>query len=213
MSAWNLAQINVGTALYPLDAPGMADFMNQLDEINALAETSPGFVWRLKDEAGDATGIKVSDDPKFIVNMSVWSDVDALFAFVYRSDHQAVMARRREWFQRPTGAFQALWWVPTSYEPPIEEGLARIALLEREGPTAGAFTFKSAFPPPSHPISRPSQTRHTDGQSPDHRLPRARKLEPQPPRLPDEPGNDRDQRLWRAALRWRDERCGSEARH
>lgn len=146
--AWHLAQMNVGTARYPLDDPRIAGFTDRLDAVNALAEASPGFVWRLQSDSGNATDIKVSDDPLFIVNMSVWESAEALFDFVYRTVHSKVMARRREWFERPAEAYQVLWWVPAGHRPTPEEGLARLDRLRREGPSAAAFTFKAKFPPP-----------------------------------------------------------------
>lgn len=148
MAQWQIAQINVGRILHPLDDPRMAGFTGRLDEINALADAAPGFVWRLQGEGGNATDIAVGDDPAFIVNLSVWTDLEALFAFVYRSDHRAVMAGRRQWFARPQGAYQALWWVPTGHRPTPQEGLERLALLERDGPGPQAFTFRRTFPPP-----------------------------------------------------------------
>jgi hypothetical protein len=148
MSEWHIAQLNVATALYPLDDPRIAAFVAALDEVNALAERSPGFVWRLKSDQGNATDIKVTDDPKVIVNMSVWESVEALFDFAYKSAHRLVMARRREWFDRPVGAYQVLWWIPAGSVPAVEEGLARLAHLDAHGATAHAFTFKQKFPPP-----------------------------------------------------------------
>jgi hypothetical protein len=145
---WHIAQINVATALYPLDDPRIADFMALLDEVNALAERSPGFAWRLKSESGNATDIKFTDDPKFIVNMSVWESVETLFEFVYKTSHRLVMTRRREWFERPQRSYQVLWWVPAGRFPTVVEGLARLDHLDAHGPTAHAFTFKEKFPPP-----------------------------------------------------------------
>jgi hypothetical protein len=145
---WQIAQMNVGRALYPLDDPGMAEFVGQLDQVNALAEQSPGFVWRLKSDSGNATDIKLTDDPQFIVNMSVWQSVETLFDFVYKSSHRLVMANRRQWFERPASAYHVLWWIEAGVFPTAEEGLARLAGLERDGPTARAFTFKQIFPPP-----------------------------------------------------------------
>jgi hypothetical protein len=141
-----IAQMNVGTALYDLDHSGMADFMGNLDRINALAEASPGFVWRLKGEGNNATDLKVSDDPRFIVNMSVWESIEALFGFVYRSEHRAIMVRRREWFRKPEGPYQVLWWIDPGAFPAVDEGLARLRCLGEHGPTPRAFTFQSAFP-------------------------------------------------------------------
>ena len=149
MPGHHIAQLNVGRALTPLDSPGMAEFMALLDPINALADRSPGFVWRLEDDEGTgATGIKVTDDDQFIVNMSVWESIEALRAFVYDSAHLPVMRRRREWFERFGRPFIVLWWVPAGHVPTVEEAMDRLALLEARGPTPEAFTFKVRFDPP-----------------------------------------------------------------
>ena len=145
---WHIAQMNVARALYPLEDPGMAEFVNQLDQVNALAEQSPGFVWRFKSESGSAIDIKTTDDPQFIVNMSVWQSVEALFEFAYKSSHRSVMAKRRQWFEQPSGAYQVLWWVRVGTLPTPARGLARLRYLERHGPTGFGFTFKHTFPPP-----------------------------------------------------------------
>jgi hypothetical protein len=141
-----IAQMNVGTARYDIDDPGMADFMHNLDRINALAEASPGFVWRLTGEGNNATDIKPTDNPRFIVNMSVWGSIGALFDYVYRSDHRNVMVRRREWFEKPDGPYQVLWWIDERHTPTVAEGLARLAHLTEHGPTQHAFNFKAVFP-------------------------------------------------------------------
>lgn len=147
---WHLAQINVGRLAAPADDPQVADFMAALGPVNALAEASPGFVWRLKDESGvGATDIRPSPDPRFIVNMSVWTDAEALFAYVYRSGHTPFMARRREFFERFDGAYHALWWIPAGTRPSIEDGMAALWRLDRFGPSAWAFTFKARYPAPS----------------------------------------------------------------
>lgn len=148
MTGFHIAQMNVATALYAMDDARMQDFVDNLDRINALAEASPGFAWRLKDDSGNATNIKVGDDPRFIVNMSVWASVEALFDFVYRTAHMPVMVRRREWFRKPEGPFQVLWWIPAGTAPTVEEGMRRLARLAAEGPSAAAFSFKHRFPPP-----------------------------------------------------------------
>jgi len=142
----HIAQLNVTTANYDLDDPRMADFVGNRDRINALAEASPGFVWRLKSEGGNATGIRASDDPRFIVNMTVWESMNALFDYVYRSDHRGVMVRRREWFAKPEGPYQVLWWTPRDSMPTVIDGMARLRHLSDHGPTPYAFTFKTAFP-------------------------------------------------------------------
>lgn len=154
MGRFHLAQINVATALAPLDHPQLAGFVAQLDAINALADRSPGFVWRLQSDSGNATDIQISDDPKFIVNLSVWEDLDALFAYVYRSDHLKVMAQRSRWFEKMATPFLALWWLPAGTLPSAEEGMQRLAMLEREGPTPAAFTFKVPFDAAGLPVER-----------------------------------------------------------
>ena len=148
MPAWHLAQVNVATIVAPLDSPPLADFVAALDRINALAEASAGFVWRLKGDGGNATDIRAGDDPNFIVNKSVWQSVELLFEFVYRSMHTKVMSRRRDWFKKPDQAYHVLWWVPVGHEPTVEEALARLAHLQQHGPTAHAFTFKERYPSP-----------------------------------------------------------------
>lgn len=151
MTGFQLAQINIARAVAPLDDPRLADFVSKLDEINALADESRGFLWRLQSESGNATDILVSDDPRLIINLSVWTSLESLFEFVYRSGHTAVMARRREWFERPSRPHLALWWVPAEHRPGVEEAMARLDHLERHGPTPEAFTFKRRFPAPSDP--------------------------------------------------------------
>jgi antibiotic biosynthesis monooxygenase (ABM) superfamily enzyme len=143
----DIAQLNIGRAVAPLDDVVMADFMNWLDEINALAERSPGFVWRLQGDSGNNTDLKVSDDPRFIVNLSVWSSIEALYAFTYRSDHKTVFKRRHEWFERMGRPTTVLWWQPAGTVPSIEEALDRLDRLTNLGPTYNAFTFKQSYPP------------------------------------------------------------------
>ena len=148
----HIAQMNVGTILYETTDPRMADFMNNLDRINALAETTPGFIWRLTGEGNNATDIRPAADPMFLVNMSVWKNVEALFDYVYRSDHRAFMVRRREWFAKPEGPYLVLWWVEEGHVPGVEEGLARLRYLAEHGPTPYAFTFKTVFPEVAAPV-------------------------------------------------------------
>ncbi len=148
---WHLAQINIARLIAARGDPRVADFFDALDRINALAEASPGFVWRLKEESGDATGIETGPDPLLVINMSVWRDAESLFDFVYRSAHTPVMARRREWMAQPTGAYQALWWVPAATAPGVNDALSRLWLLDRFGPCPQAFTFKSRFSRPDEP--------------------------------------------------------------
>jgi hypothetical protein len=155
MTGFHLAQINVGRLRAPVDDPMIADFVANLDRINELAESQPGFVWRLVGEGNDATDIQpVPDDPLLAINMSVWSDLDALAGFVYRTAHREVMRRRREWFEA-MDTYMTLWWVPVGHTPTPAEGMARLAILERRGPTAEAFTFRNPFPAPDGRAAAP----------------------------------------------------------
>ncbi len=149
MSGYHLAQINIARFVLPKDHPDNAGFMNALDPVNALADSSPGFVWRLTGEGNDAVNIDaVPDDPRLAVNMSVWADVEALGAYVYRNpEHLAIMRRRREWLEH-MAVYQALWWVPVGHIPTVAEGLAKVTHIAEHGPTDEAFTFKQTFPAP-----------------------------------------------------------------
>ena len=148
MAAHHLAQVNIGTLRAPLDSPDLAGFVAQLEPINALADASPGFVWRLQTEDGDATAIRAFDDQRIRVNLSVWASLASLRDFVYASRHLDVMRRRREWFHR-MDHYLALWWVPAGTIPTVAEAKERLELLERRGPSPDAFTFRSPFPEPA----------------------------------------------------------------
>lgn len=155
MSAYELAQLNIAIMKEPLDSPGMADFVANLDRINALAEGSPGFAWRLQTEEGDATALRpMAEDT--LVNMSVWQDVESLNHYVYKSAHVEIMRRRKEWFERMTAAYTVLWWVPKGHRPSVQEAAARLELLRSLGPTEQAFSFRHAFLPPDAPRARPA---------------------------------------------------------
>jgi hypothetical protein len=146
--AHHIAQINVSRPAEPLDSRRLADFVAALDPINALADTAPGFVWRLQTEDGNATAVRVLDDDQLIVNMSVWKSIEALGAFVFRSAHTGVMRRRREWFVPMLESTTALWWVPAGALPTVADGEQRLRRLRAHGPTPDAFTFRAPFPSP-----------------------------------------------------------------
>lgn len=149
ISNWHLAQLNIGRIRAPMNDPIMAEFAAALDEINALAEATPGFVWRLKESNGNATSIAAYPDPLVLVNMSVWTDVASLQGFAFRSAHGKFFARRQAWFEKHDGASAVLWWIPAGHLPSIEEAKTRLAMLDTNGPAPDAFTFRQSFPPPS----------------------------------------------------------------
>ena len=141
-----LAQVNIGRLLAPIDSPQLAGFVEKLDEINALAEASPGFVWRLTGEGNDATSLRPYDDDMIIMNMSVWQDLEALHTYTYRTDHAQIMKHRRQWFESMKEAFMVLWWVEDGHIPTVWEARDRLEHLRAHGPTPHAFTFKQNFP-------------------------------------------------------------------
>ena len=145
---WQIAQLNIARAVAPLDDERLAGFVDLLDDVNALAERSAGFVWRLQTDTGNATDVRVNDDPRVIVNLTMWASIDDLRAYAYRSEHKGVFARRFEWFERWPGPSQVLWWQPTGTIPDVRDGLRRLALLVAAGPTRDAFTFRHRFPEP-----------------------------------------------------------------
>ena len=148
MKKYHIAQVNMGRIRFPLDEPLMSGFMNRLDDLNALADRSPGFVWRLQTNEGNATYFRpYPGDDRILLNMSVWETVDALRHYVYRSAHAEVLRHREEWFEKFAGVFMALWWVPIGHIPGIDEAKKRVAHLDAHGPTQFAFTFKHVFDP------------------------------------------------------------------
>ena len=126
----------------------MKGFVDRLDEINALADDSPGFVWRLQTEEGDATSIQAFDDPNLIVNMSAWENIESLKNFVYKTAHVELIRDRDAWFSKIKTVHQVLWWIPAGHLPSVEEGKERLAGLEANGPNPAAFTFAKPFPVP-----------------------------------------------------------------
>jgi Domain of unknown function (DUF3291) len=156
---FQLAQVNIARARGETTEPVMAEFVARLPEINALAEQSPGFVWRLQTEDGDATAVRPYEDTRILINLSVWADLTALRTYVYRSPHAAVMRRRREWFERFDRIYVALWWVRAGHRPSVAEAVARLAHMEHHGPTAFAFSFAEPFGPDGLPLAREGVTR------------------------------------------------------
>ena len=142
---WHLAQVNIARLLAPLDTPQLAGFVARLDEINALADGSPGFVWRLQTPEGDATQLRVFPDERILVNLSVWASLEALKDFAYRSRHVELLRQRRQWFEQLDQPIYALWWIPAGSLPTVEDARHRLALLAAHGPTPEAFTFQQVY--------------------------------------------------------------------
>lgn len=153
MRDFHLAQVNVARLSAPLDSPQLADFVANLEPINAVADASEGFVWRLQTEAGDATALRFMDDDWLIVNMSVWKSLETLRSYVYRSRHADVLRRRQEWFDRMVEAHVALWWIEAGTLPTLDDARERLLRLRADGPTPDAFTLKEPYP-----LRRPAPT-------------------------------------------------------
>lgn len=146
--SWNLAQLNIATLIAPLDSPVLADFVAELDRINYLADHSQGFVWRFQtDDSGTPDSDPVFSD-ELIVNLSVWTSVDELHNFTYRTAHAQVMSRRKEWFEQMNDAYSVLWWVPEGHRPALAEARQRLDFYRKNGPGPDAFTFKKRFAEP-----------------------------------------------------------------
>ena len=149
MSRYHLAQVNIGRFRAPMDDPIMDGFRTQLDPVNALADATPGFVWRLQTEDGNATAIRPdAEDPLMAINMSVWDSLESLQQFVYKSEHVRPLRDRKQWFQPIDGPILALWWIPAGHIPTVPEAWERLAHLKENGPTPYAFTFRTPFPSP-----------------------------------------------------------------
>jgi hypothetical protein len=144
---FELAQVNIGRIRGPMESEVMRGFREALDEINALAEASAGFVWRFKTEAGNATSVSAFPDPLVLINLSVWESPAALRDYVYRSVHGKFFARRAEWFEKFEAPHLALWWVPAGERPTTAEARGRLASIAAQGPTPFAFTFRESFRP------------------------------------------------------------------
>lgn len=141
-----LAQFNIAEAVSNSDDPIMADFFNNTERINALADAAPGFIWRLKDDAsGDSYSIKAYNNEFMLINLSVWEDRQSLFNFVYNTDHVEIFKRRKEWFHKMPKMHMVLWYVEKGHIPTVEEAKERLNYLQKHGESKNAFSFRSKF--------------------------------------------------------------------
>jgi hypothetical protein len=146
---FHLAQFNIGRLVAPLDTAQLADFVAGLPEINALAEASPGFIWRFTSADGDdATAARPYEDDQIAINLTVWESPQALWDFAYRSQHMDFLRRRREWFSKTIEPYTVLWWIPVGTTPTIEEAMVRLDLLRANGAGPDAFSFREQYPRP-----------------------------------------------------------------
>jgi hypothetical protein len=162
VSQYNIAQLNISRLLAPLDAPAMKEFVDFLEPVNRFAEESPGFVWRMRGENGEASSLLATpfDDPMIVTNLTVWADIPSLQAFVYKSVHRYFLQNRRQWFARVTGPQVVMWWVRPGVVPTLAEAKEKLELLEASGPRPSAFTLQQAFDPSGNPMVVPGLFRH-----------------------------------------------------
>jgi hypothetical protein len=154
---FHLAQVNIARAKFALDDPRMNGFISRLGEINAIAEESPGFVFRFTGDEFSNSFYATRFDRRYVFNMSVWESLDTLKEFTYTSSHQELFRGRHEWFERLTAPSLALWWVPAGHTPDIEEAVVRLDHIALHGETCFAFTFRSTFPAPDAAEARAQQ--------------------------------------------------------
>ncbi len=146
----HLAQLNIARILYPTDDPRMSGFMDNLDAINALAEETPGFVWRLIGDGNDATSLRpFPEDDMLLINMSVWTDPDSLHHYTYKTAHAKYVGMRKQWFEVMAEAFFCMWWIPAGTTPTLQDARTRLDSIRANGPTPFAFNFKTRFDAPS----------------------------------------------------------------
>jgi hypothetical protein len=153
---YHLAQVNVAHMIAPLSSPAMSDFVAQIPAVNALADASPGFVWRLATAGGDATGVRAYDDDRVLFNLSVWDSIEALKDFTYKTGHLEPFRDRAKWFERSTQPHLALWWIPAGHIPSVEEAVERLEFRRVHGDTPAAFSFARPFPMPDAPSAEPA---------------------------------------------------------
>lgn len=146
---YQLAQINIALMKAPIDDPIMSEFAAALNEVNLIADRSPGFIWRLQTSSGNATDIRAYPDPKMLINVSVWQTIEQLKVYVYHTLHGDFFVRRRQWFEEYSGEHFGMWWIPADHLPTVEEGKAKLKYLERHGDSPECFTFAKPYPSPT----------------------------------------------------------------
>ena len=146
--SWLLAQLNVATARFDNDDPRFGGFMDNLTRINEFGDASPGAVWRYRDESGAAIDTHAFTDPRILLNLTVWDDVESLWNFAYKTEHVDFLRRRAEWFETEIQPTTVLWWVPESHRPTPEEAVERLEHLRAHGSTPHAFSFRDPHEPP-----------------------------------------------------------------
>jgi len=145
IQTYHLAELNIAQMRAPLTDPVMQEFVDNLIQINRLAEQSPGFIWRLQTEEGDATSLRVFDNDRMIVNLSLWESPETLRTYAYKSQHRDFLRRKKEWFDKLESVYFVMWWIPAGQIPTIAQAKAKLEHLATYGDSAEAFTFRKVF--------------------------------------------------------------------
>jgi heme-degrading monooxygenase HmoA len=142
----HLAHLNVAKLRAPIDDPMIKEFKDGIESINKLAEKSPGFIWRMKEDPimPDGSSYVIMNDPSLIATLSVWESVEALKNFTYQSAHGSYFKRRNEWFHKMVEANYVLWYVKKDHQPSLAEAISRLKFLRNRGESSKSFTFKTA---------------------------------------------------------------------
>ncbi len=139
---YHIAQLNVAKLLQPVDHPDTKEFVDNVPRINLLAESSEGFVWRLKDAEEAAQPAVFPEDASMISTLSVWTSPELLKSYAYKTEHGAFFKRRKAWFAPIAEANYVLWWVPFGHKPTNAEARERLEHLRQHGETEFAFSFR-----------------------------------------------------------------------
>jgi len=151
-----LAQLNIAEALYDADDARMGGFTGRIEVINALADRSPGFIWRLvdDDETDGALSLRMEGEGDYtLVNMSIWASIENLFGFIYKTAHAKVMQGKEDWFNPMRKNHMVLWWIEDGHIPSLDEAKAKLDMIRANGPSPEAFDFQTPFSEQGNPIT------------------------------------------------------------
>ena len=150
-----LAQLNIAEAKYGTEDARMDGFTGRVDFINAMADRSPGFIWRLvdDDETDGALSLRMEGQNDYtLVNMSVWADIESLFHFIYKTAHAKVMQGKDDWFNPLSKNHMVLWWIEDGHIPSMDEAKEKLGAIRAHGPSPEAFDFQTPFSEGGMPV-------------------------------------------------------------
>jgi len=139
-----LAQMNMGRLLYPFEDPRISEFRESLDRVNAVADRSPGFVWRFKEEMSAIRDYLFDGDEMLLMTMSVWKSLDDLESFVWRTVHKQFYDRKHSWFIDLPDPYFVMWTVPRGHHPDVREAKERLDFFATNGDSEFAFGWSYA---------------------------------------------------------------------